>query len=112
MVYDITCLCCMLQRHKKLQDAKIGELVVENGEEEGDPNMEANLLTVTRSGNAALLEEILKAKLDPDIGDSKGRTPLVCVYRPFSNNTMITSSKTRRNESEKSNDSHRFLVSF
>ena len=80
-----------MQHHKKLQDLKIGELSVENAEEEGDLNMEADLLDVARSGNAALLDELLKAKLDPDIGDSKGRTPLVCTL--FSINTMITYSK-------------------
>lgn len=65
-----------LQHHKELQDVKIGALPVEAGEEEGDPSMADNLLTVARTGNAALLDELLKAKLDPDIGDSKGRTPL------------------------------------
>jgi ankyrin repeat protein len=59
---------------------KIGDLTVENGEEEDDPNMASNLLATASTGNAAFLEELLKAKLDPDIGDSKGRTPLVCSY--------------------------------
>lgn len=59
---------------------KIGALPVEAGEEENDPSMGDNLLTVARTGNTALLDELLKAKLDPDIGDSKGRTPLVGVY--------------------------------
>lgn len=68
------------QYHKKLQDLKIGALLVEGGEEEGDPDMAGNLLTVARTGNDGLLDELLKAKLDPDIGDSKGRTPLVSVY--------------------------------
>lgn len=63
-----------VQHHKKLNDLKIGELLVE-----GDPNMADNLLSVARTGDAALLDELLKTKLDPDIGDSKGRTPLVCV---------------------------------
>ncbi|KAF2293847.1 hypothetical protein GH714_005101 [Hevea brasiliensis] len=38
--------------------------------------MAFNLLTAASAGNAAFLEELLRAKLDPDIGDSKGRTPL------------------------------------
>ncbi|CAK9175688.1 unnamed protein product [Ilex paraguariensis] len=46
------------------------------GEVADDPNMSINLLTVASTGNAAFLDELLKAKLDPDIGDSKGRTPL------------------------------------
>ncbi|KAF2319843.1 hypothetical protein GH714_019586 [Hevea brasiliensis] len=65
-----------LQHHKKVNDLKIGEFLVEGGEEDGDPNMAFNLLTVASTGNAAFLEELLKAKLDPDIGDSVGRTPL------------------------------------
>lgn len=67
-----------LQHHKRLKDLNIGDLLVENGEEDVDPNMAFNLLTVASTGNAAFLDELLKAKLDPDIGDSKGRTPLVC----------------------------------
>lgn len=65
-----------LQHHKRLKDLNIGDLLVENGEEDVDPNMAFNLLTVASTGNAAFLDELLKAKLDPDIGDSKGRTPL------------------------------------
>ncbi|KAJ9158913.1 hypothetical protein P3X46_024456 [Hevea brasiliensis] len=65
-----------LQHHKKVNDLKIGEFLVEGGEEDGDPNMAFNLLSVASTGNAAFLEELLKAKLDPDIGDSVGRTPL------------------------------------
>jgi hypothetical protein len=42
--------------------------------------MAFNLLPTASTGNAAFLEELLKAKLDPDIADSKGRTPLVCSY--------------------------------
>ncbi|CAK7357046.1 unnamed protein product [Dovyalis caffra] len=66
-----------LQHHKGLMGSKIGDVIVENAEEEeGDPNMAFNLLTAASTGNAAFLEELLKAKFDPDIGDSKGRTPL------------------------------------
>lgn len=51
---------------------------MEGGEEDGDPkNMSVNLLDVADTGNAAFLNELLRARLDPDIGDSKGRTPLV-----------------------------------
>ncbi|KAF2293830.1 hypothetical protein GH714_005041 [Hevea brasiliensis] len=66
----------LLLHHKKLKDLKIGEFLTEGGEEDGDPNMAFNLLTAASAGNAAFLEELLRAKLDPDIGDSKGRTPL------------------------------------
>lgn len=68
-----------MQHHKNLKDLRIGDLLVENEKEDGDPNMAFNLLTVASTGNAAFLDELLKARLDPDIGDSKGRTPLVCT---------------------------------
>ncbi|MCD7457670.1 hypothetical protein HAX54_035743 [Datura stramonium] len=46
------------------------------GEENGDLNMYVNLLTVAITGNATFLDELLKAKSDPDIGDAQRRTPL------------------------------------
>lgn len=71
-----------MQHIKQLKDLSIKDLMVENVEEE-DPNMAVNLLTVASTGNAAFLEELLRAGLDPDIGDSKGKTPLVCSYLIF-----------------------------
>lgn len=44
---------------------------------EGRESMSQDLLTPAASGNCALLEELLKAGMDPDIGDSEGRTALV-----------------------------------
>ena len=70
-----------LQHHKSLKDLNIGDLLVENGEEDVNPNMAFNLLTVASTGNATFFYELLKAKLEPDIGDSKGRTPLVCICK-------------------------------
>ncbi|CAN6720117.1 unnamed protein product [Malus baccata var. baccata] len=65
------------QHHKKLRDLRVGEILVESGEDEGDdPNAAFNMLTAASKGDATLLDELLKAKLDPDIGDFKGRTPL------------------------------------
>lgn len=73
-----------MQHHKKLKDLHIGDLMVEISEEfeeESDSNMGSNLLAVASTGNAASLDELLlKERLDPDIGDSKGRTPLVYFY--------------------------------
>lgn len=71
-----------MQHHKKLKDLHLGDLFVdggEDGEEDGDTNMSINLLTVAGTGNAAFLNELLKAGLDPDVGDSQGKTPLVCL---------------------------------
>ncbi|XVF67687.1 hypothetical protein PTKIN_Ptkin10aG0141500 [Pterospermum kingtungense] len=74
---NVVILKNFLQHYKRLNDPKIGGLVVEGVEEDGDPkNIAIKLLTVADSGNAAFLDELLKARLDPDIGDSKGRTPL------------------------------------
>ncbi|GAU24364.1 hypothetical protein TSUD_390730 [Trifolium subterraneum] len=72
---NILILKNFLQHFKQLKDLSIKDLMVENTEEE-DPNMAVNLLTVASTGNAAFLEELLRAGLDPDIGDSKGKTPL------------------------------------
>ncbi|XP_041010814.1 potassium channel AKT2/3 isoform X2 [Juglans microcarpa x Juglans regia] len=65
-----------LQHHKKLKDLNVDDLLVDNEKGGDDPNMAFNLLTVASTGNAAFLDELLKARLDPNIGDSKGRTPL------------------------------------
>ncbi|KAL4588464.1 hypothetical protein LXL04_001355 [Taraxacum kok-saghyz] len=75
---NVSILKNFLQHHKKLKDLDLGDLLIDGGEEggDGDPNMSMNLLTVAGTGNAAFLDELLKARLDPDISDSKGRTPL------------------------------------
>ncbi|EMS50502.1 Potassium channel AKT2/3 [Triticum urartu] len=38
-----------------------------------------NLLTVAATGNAGFLEDLLKVGMDPDVGDSKGRTALALL---------------------------------
>ncbi|MCD9642279.1 hypothetical protein HAX54_028981 [Datura stramonium] len=49
-----------LQHHKKLKGLRLGDLLHIVGEE---------------NGNATFLDELLKARSDPDIGDTQGRTP-------------------------------------
>ncbi|KAI3803881.1 hypothetical protein L1987_32045 [Smallanthus sonchifolius] len=75
---NVSILKNFLQHHKKLKDLNLGDLLLDGEEEcvDGDPNMSMNLLTVAGTGNAAFLDELLKARLDPDISDAKGRTPL------------------------------------
>ncbi|XAR56341.1 hypothetical protein NMG60_11036789 [Bertholletia excelsa] len=73
---NVTLFKNFLQHYQKLKDLRIGDIWLEGGEEDGDPNMSINLLTVASTGNAAFLGELLNAKLDPDIGDFRGRTPL------------------------------------
>ncbi|TMW83927.1 hypothetical protein EJD97_000453 [Solanum chilense] len=73
---NITMMKNFLQHHKKLKDLRLTDLFVDVGDKDSDPNMSINLLTVSSTGNAAFLDELLKARLDPNICDSKGRTPL------------------------------------
>ncbi|MED6207356.1 RAC-beta serine/threonine-protein kinase [Stylosanthes scabra] len=72
---NIQILKNFLQHFKQLKNLSIKDLMVESVEEE-DSDMTVNLLTVASTGNAAFFEELLRAGLDPDIGDSKGKTPL------------------------------------
>ncbi|KAJ8754876.1 hypothetical protein K2173_015388 [Erythroxylum novogranatense] len=65
-----------LQHHRNIKNLKIGGFLFEEEGEETDPNMSVNLLNVASTGNASFLEALLNAKLDPDIGDTNGRTPL------------------------------------
>ncbi|XP_047095077.1 potassium channel AKT2-like isoform X2 [Lolium rigidum] len=46
------------------------------GEDSSGVNIPCNLLTVAATGNSSFLEDLLRVGMDPDIGDSKGRTPL------------------------------------
>ncbi|KAL0422273.1 UNVERIFIED_CONTAM: Potassium channel AKT2/3 [Sesamum latifolium] len=61
---NVTMLKNFLQLHKKLKDLRLGDLFLEGGEEDGDPNMSINLLCVAGTGNAVFLNELLKAGLD------------------------------------------------
>ncbi|XP_047315091.1 potassium channel AKT2/3 isoform X2 [Impatiens glandulifera] len=74
---NVTIFKNFLQFHKKLKDLNIGDIWLDGmGEEDCDLNLSINLLTVASTGNSAFLDELLKAKLDPDIGDPMGRTAL------------------------------------
>lgn len=77
---NATMLKNFLQHHTKLSDIDVGDLrEQQNGDNNGavPPNIASSLITVVSTGNAALLDELLKAKLNPDVTDSKGKTPLV-----------------------------------
>lgn len=62
----------LFQHYKELNFLKFEDLFV-NGRE----NEHHDLLTLAATGNYAFLQELLKAGMDPNIGDSEGRTPLV-----------------------------------
>lgn len=64
-----------LKHQIEFKNISIEDLLGENGEYD-EANIPCNLLTVTATGNSCFLEELLKTGMDPDIGDSKGRTPL------------------------------------
>ncbi|THU50872.1 hypothetical protein C4D60_Mb06t24930 [Musa balbisiana] len=65
-----------LKHQIEFKDISIEDLIGENGECD-DASIPCNLLTVAATGNSCFLEKLLKAGMDPDIGDSRGRTPLV-----------------------------------
>lgn len=65
-----------LQHQIEFKNIRIEDLLGESDEYD-EANIPCNLLTVAATGNSCFLEELLKAGMDPDIGDSKGRTPLV-----------------------------------
>uniref|UniRef100_A0ACD5TFD3 Uncharacterized protein n=1 Tax=Avena sativa TaxID=4498 RepID=A0ACD5TFD3_AVESA len=52
----------------------LGESAGEDGSNGG--NIPCNLLTVAATGNSSFLEDLLRVGMDPDVGDSKGRTAL------------------------------------
>ncbi|MQM14323.1 hypothetical protein Taro_047252 [Colocasia esculenta] len=64
-----------LQQQIELKDLCVEGLVGES-DEGGEAGIPCNLLTVAATGNSCFLEELLKAGMDPDVGDSRGRTPL------------------------------------
>ncbi|WOL11938.1 potassium channel AKT2 [Canna indica] len=64
-----------LKHQLEFKDISIEDLIGENGECD-EANVPCNLLTVAATGNSCFLEKLLKAGMDPDIGDSRGRTPL------------------------------------
>jgi hypothetical protein len=54
------------------------------GEDSSGVNIPCNLLTVAATGNSSFLEDLLRVGMDPDVGDSKGRTALVSRTTHFS----------------------------
>ncbi|CAL9192900.1 potassium channel AKT2 [Musa acuminata AAA Group] len=64
-----------LKHQIEFKDISIEDLIGENGECD-EVSIPCNLLTVAATGNSCFLEKLLKAGMDPDIADSRGRTPL------------------------------------
>uniref|UniRef100_A0A0E0DRQ8 Potassium channel n=1 Tax=Oryza meridionalis TaxID=40149 RepID=A0A0E0DRQ8_9ORYZ len=66
-----------LKHQIEMHDMKVEDLLGEDaGGEYDHGNIPCNLLTVAATGNSSFLEDLLKVGMDPDVGDSKGRTAL------------------------------------
>ncbi|KAL6650484.1 hypothetical protein ACP70R_009409 [Stipagrostis hirtigluma subsp. patula] len=60
-----------------MHDMKVEDLLGENtGEHAG-----GNLLTVAAMGNSSFLEDLLRAGMDPNVSDAKGRTALLSKHK-------------------------------
>ncbi|KAG0481094.1 hypothetical protein HPP92_011656 [Vanilla planifolia] len=64
-----------LKHEVKHKNLSFEDLLGENWEND-EATIPCNLLTVTAAGNSCFLEQLLKAGMDPDVGDIRGRTPL------------------------------------
>ncbi|KAI0529361.1 hypothetical protein KFK09_001909 [Dendrobium nobile] len=65
----------LLKHQIECRNFSFEDLIGENGER-AESTIPCNILTVTATGNSCFLEELLKAGMDPDVGDSRGRTSL------------------------------------
>ncbi|GJQ95870.1 probable xyloglucan endotransglucosylase/hydrolase protein 6 [Tanacetum coccineum] len=72
-----TMMKCIMH-NKKLKYLNARSLLLDGGKEgvDGDPNMLMNLLTIAGTANVVFLDELLEARLGPDMSDSNGRNPL------------------------------------
>ncbi|KAJ6803269.1 potassium channel AKT2 isoform X1 [Iris pallida] len=66
-----------LKHRTEYTNISIDDVIAEDGEhDEAAVPQPCNLLTVAATGDSCLLDKLLAAGMDPDIGDSRGRTPL------------------------------------
>lgn len=65
-----------LKHQTEYTNISIDDMIAENGEHDEATVPPCNLSTVAATGNSCLLDKLLAAGMDPDIGDSRGRTPL------------------------------------
>lgn len=64
----------MLKHQIELEDTS--DIVGDAGEKD-EANIPCSLLTVAATGNSCLLDKLMVAGMNPDVRDSRGRTPLV-----------------------------------
>lgn len=55
----------------------MGEWLIENAERDGELVKALILMNVAAAGNSIFLDKLLNANFDPNVCDSRGRTPLV-----------------------------------
>ncbi|XP_038989420.1 potassium channel AKT2-like [Phoenix dactylifera] len=78
-----------LKHQIEYKDISTEDLLEENGEYD-EANIPCNLLTVVATGSSSLVEGLLKAGMDPDISDSRGRTPLhVAASKGFEDCVLV-----------------------
>ncbi|KAG8085663.1 hypothetical protein GUJ93_ZPchr0010g8967 [Zizania palustris] len=65
-----------LKHQIEMHDLKVEDLLGEDTGEYDHGDIPCNLMTVAATGNSRFLEDVLKAGMDPDVGDSRGRTAL------------------------------------
>lgn len=65
-----------LQHNRKLNILSVGEWLIENAEGDGELVKALILLNVAAAGNSIFLDKLLNANFDPNVCDSRGRTPL------------------------------------
>lgn len=78
-----------LKHQIEYKNISIDDILAENGNHD-EATIPCNLLTVTATGNSSFLEELLRSGMDPNIGDSKGRTPLhIAAAKGFEDCVLI-----------------------
>lgn len=71
------------------KNISVDDILAEN-EHSTEAKIPCNLLTVTATGNSYFLEKLLRTGMDPDIGDSNGRTPLhIAAGRGFEDCVLV-----------------------
>ncbi|XP_021727318.1 potassium channel AKT2/3-like [Chenopodium quinoa] len=65
-----------LLHNRKLNILRVGEWLIENAERDGELVKALILLNVSAAGNSIFLGKLLNANFDPNVCDSRGRTPL------------------------------------
>ncbi|CAO2828382.1 unnamed protein product [Amaranthus hypochondriacus] len=73
---NILMLNNFLQHHRKLNVLSVGDWLIENTDIDSELFKALNLLNVAAAGNSLFLDKLLQANLDPNLSDSKRRTPL------------------------------------